>query len=221
MTNIEEKEYIPEGNETRMSSALKRCSDILSILCNPFLVPMFAFTLLFAFTYLIIMPIQYMFSVLSIVFTFTFFAPIIFIYIYKWSNNLTFKEINERKKRFIPYILTIMSYAACVLLMNRLHFPHYFSNILIAMLLTMIACYLLNLRWRISTHLAGCGMFVGGLISYSLLFHFNPIWPLCGFILLSGIQGTARISYHKHTLLEVIVGFLVGMFCSIIGILFI
>ena len=221
MTTMEEKEYHSEINKTRKAYVLKKCSDMLSILCNPFLVPMFAFALLFAFTYLIIMPIQYMFSVLSIVFTFTFLAPVIFICAYKWSYKLTFKEIDERKKRFIPYILIIMCYAACVLLMERLHFPHYFSSILIATLLTMIACYLLNLRWRISTHLAGCGMFIGGLTSYSLLFHFNPIWPLCGFILLSGIQGTARISYHKHTLLEVIAGVVVGMFCSIIGILFI
>jgi hypothetical protein len=64
-------------------------------------------------------------------------------------------------------------------------------------------------------------MFIGGLIAYSFLFQFNPIGWLCGFILLSGIQGTARISYHQHTLLEVILGFVVGMFCGVIGILFI
>ena len=70
-------------------------------------------------------------------------------------------------------------------------------------------------------HLAGCGLFIGALLAYSYLFHFNPVWWLCGFILLTGAQGTARISYHQHTLWEVILGFVAGMFCGIVGILFI
>ena len=65
------------------------------------------------------------------------------------------------------------------------------------------------------------GLVDWGLLSYSLLFYFNPIWWLCGFIILSGIQGTIRISFYQHSLLEVILGFVVGMFCGIIGILFI
>ena len=74
---------------------------------------------------------------------------------------------------------------------------------------------------KLITFLAGCGLLIGGLLSYSLLFYFNPVWWLSGFILLSGIQGTNRIIYHQHSLLEVILGFIVGMFCGIIGILFI
>ena len=115
----------------------------------------------------------------------------------------------------------MMSYITCLITMHKMHFPYYFSGIIVAALLCMFICTLLNFRWRVSIHLAGCGMFIGGLLAYSLLFYFNPVWWLSGFILLSGIQGTARISYHQHTLLEVNVGFMVGMFCGIIGILFI
>ena len=63
MTNIEEKGYIPEEKKVKKTSILKMCSNILSILCNPFLVPMFAFDLMFASTYIVIMPIQYIFYV--------------------------------------------------------------------------------------------------------------------------------------------------------------
>jgi hypothetical protein len=136
-------------------------------------------------------------------------------------NKWNLKELSERKKRLIPYVLTLMSYATCLITMHKMHFPHYFSSIIMAAFVCTMLCMLLNFRWRVSIHLAGCGMFVGGLLSYSLLFHFNPVWWLCGFILLAGIQGTARISYHQHSLLEVILGFLAGMFCSIAGILFI
>ena len=217
---MEEKEYIPEEN-TCGTSALKQISRVLSVIFNPFLVPLSAFVLLFSFTYLNIMPPQYVIFVLSIVVTFTILAPGIFILLYKWMNKWSMQEMSERKRRFIPYVMTMMSYTTCLIIMKRMHFPFYFSSIIVATLLCMVVCALLNLRWRISVHLAGCGMFIGGLLAYSLLFYFNPIGWLCGFILLAGIQGTARISYHQHTLFEVIVGFVAGMFCGVIGILFI
>lgn len=218
---MEEKEYTPEETMTPKVSALERASRVLSVLFNPFLVPLFAFTMLFMFTYLNIMPIQYVTFVLSVVVAFTILAPALFIGIYKWMNKWTMKQLSERKKRFIPYILTMMSYITCLITMNRLHFPHYLSNIITATLMCITVCILLNLRWKISIHLAACGMFIGGLLAYSVLFYFNPVGWLCGFILLSGMQGTARMTYHQHTLFEVIAGFVVGMFCGIIGILFI
>ena len=217
---MEEKEHI-EKNATGKTSALKWISHILSVIFNPFWVPLAAFVLLFVFTYLSIMPLQYVGFVLSLVVTFTILAPCLFILLYKWMNKWNMKEMAERKRRFAPYVLTMMSYTTCIILMRRMHFPYYFSGIIVAALLCMGICTLLNFKWRISIHLAGCGMLIGGLLAYSFLFYFNPVWWLCGFILLSGIQGTARISYHQHTLLEVILGFVVGMFCGITGILFI
>ena len=218
---MEEKEYTSETATPSKVTALERGANILSILFNPLLVPLFAFILLFVFTYLNIMPIEYVAFVLSIVITFSILVPLLFILIYKWMNKWTLNEISERKRRFVPYLLTMMSYITCLITMYTMHFPYYFSGIIVAALLCMFICTLLNFRWRVSIHLAGCGMFIGGLLAYSLLFYFNPVWWLSGFILLSGIQGTARISYHQHTLLEVNVGFMVGMFCGIIGILFI
>lgn len=200
---------------------MKKLSDILSAIFHPLLIPLFAFGLLFVFTYLNIMPIQYIAFVLSIVATFTLLAPLLFISLYKRMNHLSMEDLSERKKRFIPYILTMMSYATCLLTMYKMHFPYYFSSIIVAALMSLIICTLLNFRWKISIHLAGCGLLISGLIAYSFLFYFNPVWWLCGLILLSGFQGTARISYHQHTLWEVIGGFLVGMFCGITGILFI
>ena len=200
---------------------MKQFSNLLSAIFHPLLIPLFAFGLLFVFTYLNIMPIQYVAFVLCIVATFTLLSPLLFIALYKWMNKLSMEELSERKRRFVPYLLTMMSYATCLLTMHKMHFPHYFSGIIVAALISLAICMLLNFRWKVSIHLAGCGLLISGLIAYSLLFYFNPVWWLCGFILLSGIQGTARISYHQHTLFEIFAGFIVGMFCGIIGILFI
>ena len=221
MIETEEKAYIPEEVKEAPESALKVIPNILSTLFHPLLIPLYTYVLLFSFTYLNIMPFQYVAFVLSIVASFTLVSPLLFIGLYKWLNKYSLKELSTRPKRFVPYLLTLMSYITCLITMYRMHFPHYFSGIIMGLSICIVVCMFLNIYWRVSIHLAGCGMFIGGLLSYSLLFYFNPVWWLCGFILLSGIQGTARISFHQHTLLEVILGFITGMFCGIIGILFI
>ena len=60
------------------------------------------------------------------------------------------------------------------------------------------------------------GPIVGGLVSFSALFGYNPVWWLCLFILIAGVLGTARIILQHHTLGEVLVGFAVGLICSLL-----
>ena len=55
--------------------------------------------------------------------------------------------------------------------------------------------------------MAGMGGIVGGLVSFSALFSYNPVWWLCLFILVAGILGSARIILQHHTLGEVLASF--------------
>ena len=109
----------------------------------------------------------------------------------------------------------------CLITMFRIHLPRYMSGIIVATLLCMVICTVINLKWKISTHMASIGMMVGGMLSFSFIFQFNPTWWLCIFILLAGMLGSARIILRQHTLYEVGGGFAVGLFCGVIGILFI
>ena len=219
----EQAQEEPEQEEMQEDpkGALYISARVISAIFSPFWTPFLGFSLLFLFTYLSIMPMQYKLTVLSLVFCFTVLLPVIGIFFYQKINGWGIQELSERKKRFIPYLLTIMSYVGGLLTMYRVHFPRYMSGILLAALICMILCALINVKWKISTHTASSGMMVGGLLSYSFLFQFNPINALYIFILLSGMLGSARIIVRQHTLNEVIGGFFIGLFCGIIGILFI
>ncbi|CCY92036.1 uncharacterized protein BN461_02261 [Bacteroides sp. CAG:1076] len=208
-------------NQEEQRDTLFMAARIISAIFTPFMVPFVAFLLLFFFTYLRVLPLQYKLTVLIMVYCFTILLPMLGIYLLQKINGWTLQELGNRKKRFIPYLITIMSYTGCFLTMYRIHLPRYMSGIIIATLLCMVICTSINLKWKISTHMASCGMIIGGLLSYSFIFQFNPIWWLCGFILLAGMLGSARIIVRQHTLNEVGGGFLVGLFCGIIGILFI
>ncbi len=219
---MEEKDTIitrtdPEGKRTLLESL----ANLLSILSTPFMTPVIGFVLLFSCTHLRLLPPIYISIVLGIVVCFTLCMPMLIIYLFQKVNGWNITDLKVKEKRFLPYLLTIISYTTCLISMNRLHLPRYMSGIILAALICITLCTVINIKYKISTHAASTGLLVGGLVSYGFLFGFNPIGALCIAILWSGLIGTARIILNQHTLFEVLAGFVAGMFCGVIGILFI
>ena len=195
---------------------LIRTAKVISALFTPFSIPFLAFLILFLFSYLRIMPIQYKLIVLGVVYCFTILMPTLTIFLFRKINGFSPDDLIERKRRFVPFILTITSYVFCLLMMYRLNIPWYMTGIIFAALVMMIICVVMNLKWKLSEHMAGAGAVIGGLVAFSDLFGYNPIWWLCVFILIAGILGTARIILQHHTLGEVTGGFAVGLICSLL-----
>ena len=191
-----------------------RVARITSIVFTPFSIPFLAFLVLFLFSYLRIMPILYKGIVLGIVYCFTILTPTITIFLFRKINGFARQELSERKKRYVPILLTIISYVFCLLMMRKLNIPWYMTGIIFVSLVISIICILVNLKWKLSEHMAGMGGIVGGLVSFSALFSYNPVVWLCLFILIAGILGSARIVLGHHTLGEVLSGFVVGLVCS-------
>lgn len=195
-------------------------SRVVSTIFNPFIIPFGGFLVLFLFSYLKVMPFQYKLIVLGVVYCFTILMPMLTIFLFQKINGWDIKELSDRKKRFVPYFLTIMAYVFCLLMMYKLNLPRYMSGIILATLVAMILCTLINLKWKISEHMTGVGGVVGGLVSFSILFNYNPVWWLCFFILIAGALGTSRVILKQHTLGQVLSGFVVGMICAMYGILY-
>ena len=191
-----------------------RVARITSIVFTPFSIPFLAFLVSFLFSYLRIMPILYKGIVLGIVYCFTILTPTITIFLFRKINGFARQELSERKKRYVPILLTIISYVFCLLMMRKLNIPWYMTGIIFVSLVISIICILVNLKWKLSEHMAGMGGIIGGLVSFSALFSYNPVVWLCLFILIAGILGSARIVLGHHTLGEVLSGFVVGLVCS-------
>ena len=195
---------------------LIRTARVISSIFTPFSIPFLAFLILFLFSYLRIMPIQYKLIVLGVVYCFTILMPTLTIFLFRKINGFSPEDLGERKRRFMPFLLTITSYVFCLVMMHRLNIPWYMTGIILAALIMMVICIVVNLKWKLSEHMAGVGAIVGGLVSFSALFGYNPVWWLCLFILIAGVLGTARIILQHHTLGEVLVGFAVGLICSLL-----
>lgn len=192
----------------------------ISWFCTPFIVPTLGIALLFILSYLRLLPWSYRILVVFAVFCFTYLMPKLTIFLYRKMNGWNLREFGSREKRLVPYILTIISYGFCLTLLERFNVPRYMSGIVIASLLALVFSALINIWWKISTHMVSIGGLTGGLICFGELFSFNPVWWLCLVLILAGILGTSRITLRIHTLGQVLCGFFLGVVCAIVGILY-
>jgi membrane-associated phospholipid phosphatase len=201
-------------DHNKTEAALIRIARIISAFFSPYYIAFVAFLILFVFSYLRIMPLQYKLIVLGVVYAFTILIPQLTIYIFRKVNGYTHDDMAQRRHRYVPLFLYLISYVFCLIIMRRLNIPWYMKGIILTALLMMVLCLVLNLRWRISEHMTGAGATIGGLVAFSMLFGYNPVWWLCALILVTGVVGSARIVLGHHSLGEVLVGFAVGLACS-------
>ena len=193
---------------------------VVSLVFTPFYLPILGLIALFTLSYLRQMPWPYKFQVLTMVYLFTVLLPTVLIHLYRRYQGWTLIQLGNKERRMVPYVISILCYFACAYWMDYLHIPHFMSNIVTAALFIQIVCALINVWWKISAHRAAIGGVAGALFVFAEVFGFNPVWWHCLVFVVAGILGTSRMILRQHTLLQVVAGFLVGIVCAIIGIVF-
>ena len=199
---------------------LMQIARILSAVLSPFYVPVWILFGLFFCSYLKLLPWGYKLYIMGMVLLFTVIIPRLGINIFRILMSWTHLQLSHREHRHTPYMLTICSYTVCIMLMSRMNVVMFIRGIVMAAFVSQLICLILNVWWKVSTHMVGMGGLVGAQIAFSVLFFFNPLWPACGLILLSGALGTSRMILRQHTLSQVLVGFLIGYLCATVFILF-
>ena len=192
---------------------------VLSVLFTPFYLPILGLLILFIFSYLSLLPLTYKLFLLLMFYLFTVFLPTALIRFYRRYQGWTLIELGSRERRAIPYVISIFSYLLCYYIMAATHVPHFMGSILIAALVIQVACAIINLFIKISTHTAAIGGVTGALLAFSVIFSFNPVWWLCIVLLLAGMVGTSRMILRQHSLRQVVLGYLAGVACAFVSVL--
>jgi len=193
---------------------------VMSMLFTPFYLPLLGLVGLFVFSYLSLMPWAFKLQVLTLVYLFTILLPSVLIHIYRRYQGWNLIELGHKESRMVPYVISILCYFFCIYMMDMLHIPKFMSSILSAALFIQVVCALINVWWKISTHMAAIGGVAGALFIFGEFFGFNPVWWLCLVFILAGLLGTSRMILRQHSLLQVVVGFLVGTFCAVFGLIY-
>ena len=204
----------------KRATAIILTARVVSVIFTPFYLPIVGLIALFTLSYLSQMPWRFKLQLLTLVYLFTILLPTLLIHLYRRYQGWTLIQLGNKERRMVPYVISILCYFACVYLMDYLHVPHFMSNIVTVALFIQIVCALINVWWKISTHTAAIGGVAGALFIFGELFTFNPVWWLCLVFVLAGILGSSRMILRQHSLAQVVVGFFVGIVCSITGLLF-
>lgn len=195
-------------------------SKVLSIIFAPFYFSILACLILFTFSYLQMIPLNVKLILLGIVYFFTVALPLMGISAYRQLSGLHKHQITKREMRSVPYIITIVCYSCCLMLLSNIHAAYILISVIAGALVVEVVCSILNNWFRISTHAAAAGALNGALLAFSFRFNFNPIFWLCLTLLISGMVGSSRIILRQHTLREVNWGTAVGFLCGFIVIKF-
>ena len=193
---------------------------VISMVFTPFYLPVVGLVSLFLLSYLSLMPTAYKLQVLTLVYFFTILLPTVLIHLYRKYQGWNLIELGHKERRMVPYVISILCYFFCVYIMDLLHIPHFMGTIVSAALAIQIVCALINVWWKISTHTSAIGGVAGALFVFGELFGFNPTWWLCWVMILAGVLGTSRMILRQHSLAQVVAGFLVGVICSVLGLIY-
>ncbi len=192
---------------------------LLSLMTDPFYLPVLGLLLLFTLSYLNMLPLAFRLQVLLMVYLLTALVPRLLIRAYRRYHGWTPWQLGYRERRMVPYIISVSCYMLCVWLMHLLHIPHFMGAIVTAALVVQMVCLLVNIWWKISIHTASIGGVAGALMFFALIFGFNPVGWLALCFILAGILGTSRMLLRQHTLGQVVGGFLAGVVACVGGLL--
>ena len=106
---------------------------IVSMIFTPFYLPFMGMVILFVFSYLSLFPWAYKLQVLTMVYLFTILLPTLMIHLYRRYQGWNMIELGHRERRMVPYAISIICYYTCVYVMQRLHMPHFMSNIVVTL----------------------------------------------------------------------------------------
>ena len=193
---------------------------IISIIFHPIFIPLycaviFVNSLPFAALYSKI----YKILILSTIAIFTCIIPILYMLFKYLTGSISNFYVEERKKRTSIYIVSFVSYAICAVNLVSLRMERFFLLVFFCSLIGVLVIAAVNLKWKISAHACGAGVFCGSVFAFAYYFAANPVLLFCSVIFIAGTIISARLALKVHTLGQVTAGFFVGLIFSVLPII--
>ncbi|WP_288152035.1 hypothetical protein [uncultured Prevotella sp.] len=186
-------------------------SRIISMVTTPFYLPVLGLIFLFTFSYLSIFPTMYKLLMVLLFYLFSVLLPTYLIHVYSKYEGWTTKQLINRERRMVPYVISILCYFLGFYLLTLMNTPDFISVIFVVAIIIQVLCAAVNRWWKISIHSAGIGGVTGMVIAFSLILSFDPTWWLCMLLLIAGLVGTARMVLRQHSLAQIVCGYLIGL----------
>ena len=190
-------------------------ANFLSTVLSPLLMPTYGVFLVLWVSVLCLLPYGTRVAVLLICMGITCILPLIFLSVLRHFKLVKNLHVDIREQRFIPYLFTVLCYAVAAYYLYYCHSPQWFVMFMVGSAITVLLRALINLKWKISAHMAG----IGGVVALLYQLHvqglsaFDLLWLLCFVIIVAGALGSARLALRRHGLWQVLAGAVLGFLC--------
>ncbi|MCM1021276.1 MAG: hypothetical protein NC343_03680 [Muribaculum sp.] len=193
---------------------MNKIAKITSWILSPLLIPTYGTAMALWLTVYNTLSPGIIWRVVAMVWAITCLVPVIAILIMWRMHVVADPGLNNRTERSIPYLLTIVCYIIAVFYLRFIHAPYWMWMFFVAGACAAVVSLVVNLRWKISAHMAA----TGGLVAMSfriasLQVAVVDMWPVITcLVLLAGLLGSSRILLRCHTLAQVLAGTANGFF---------
>lgn len=202
-------------NRYTVNKFIAGLANFMSNALSPLLMPTYGVFLVLSVSVLCVLPYGTRVAVLLVCMGITCIVPLIFLSVLRHFKLVKSLHVDVREQRLIPYLFTALCYAVAAFYLYYCHSPQWFTMFMVGSALTVVVMALINLKWKISAHMAG----IGGLIALIFQIHvqdlsaFDLFWIMCLIIILAGVLGSARLALRRHNMLQVLAGVVVGFLC--------
>ena len=140
----------------------------------------------------------------------TVVMPGLSIWVMKYSKMISSFQLENRKERTVPFIVTLFYFGLTYFLIKSIPLPPALFAMHTGVMLTVALAILINFKWKISIHMLGIGGLLGGILALSINLQYNAMGQICLILLVAGLVGSSRLWLKAHHPAQVYVGALVG-----------
>ena len=183
-----------------------------SLIFHPLLMPLIGVGLYFKLTPKFIEPEIIIIKTYAIIII-TILIPLISFFLLKNSGlvkSINLKEVKERKYPLMIQIILIFIIITRVF--TKYHHPELYYFFIAVAVSSLVALILVIVNFKVSLHqmgIAGVTMF---LIALSIHFTENYLFEISLFFLINGWVASSRLETKSHSISELIIGLIVGVF---------
>lgn len=147
----------------------------------------------------------------------TIFIPVVFYFLLKnlgKADSIFLKDVNHRRWPLFFYSLLIGLNLYQIL--NIYNYPalfYFFTGILLSVVTAFIFAWL---KVKVSLHMLGLSGILMFVLALSIYYRLNLIYTIAFLIASLGLTASSRLHYKAHTMMELILGLLIGLLPQLI-----
>ncbi|MDE6490244.1 MAG: hypothetical protein K2L49_03700 [Muribaculaceae bacterium] len=211
---------MPESNDSHNANpALDIASRIISWIFSPLIMPAYGTWLAMWGSPLAWLPERTRWYAVIYTAAITGLLPLTAILIMRLAGTVSDPSLRDRRERSLPYTIAALCYMACGWYFIQAHAPQWLVMFFAGGAAAIIVAAIVNLRWKISAHATAAGGLVALVIRLIVINRcgFDLTGALTGVILAAGLSGTARLILNRHTPMQIWLGYINGLTCTLIA----